>query len=97
MKRAIYIIIGFAIAALIIMPTYYYSILNTPASRDGKPVTVTIKSGASFPAITRTLMVAGVLKNEKGFKLAARIKRAHRSIKAGEYELSSGSMTPLES
>ncbi|MBE9532364.1 MAG: endolytic transglycosylase MltG [Proteobacteria bacterium] len=95
MKRTIYIIIGFAIAALIIMPTYYYSLLNTPASNDAKNVTVTIKSGSSFPVITRTLVNAGVLKNDKGFKLAARIKRAHRSIKAGEYELSA-SMTPLE-
>ncbi len=95
MKKAIYIILGFAIAALIIMPSYYYSILNTPASRDGKKVTITIKSGSSFPAITRTLIRSGILKNDKGFKFAARIKRAHRKIKAGEYELSS-SMSPLE-
>ncbi len=95
MKRTIYIIIGLAVAALIIMPSYYYSLLYTPASRDGKNVTITIKSGSNFPAITRTLISAGILKNAKGFKLAARIKRAHRNIKAGEYELS-GSMTPLE-
>lgn len=95
MKRAIYIIFGFAVAALIIMPSYYYSILNTPASRDGKNVTITVKRGSDFTTITRALINAGILKNDKGFKLAARIKRAHRKIKAGEYDLSS-SMTPLE-
>jgi UPF0755 protein len=97
MKRAIYITIGFAVAVLIIMPSYYYSLLSTPAAREGagKSVTITVNRGATFSSITRDLVSAGVLKNDKGFKIAARIKWAHRKIKAGEYDLSN-TMTPLE-
>ncbi len=97
MKRAIYITIGFAVAALIIMPSYYYSLLYTPATKEGeaRSITITVERGANFNAITRKLVKAGILKNKKGFRLAARIKRAERKIKAGEYDLSSA-MTPLE-
>ena len=95
MRRTIYLIIGIAISALILMPIYYYNLLNTPASSTGKTVTFTVKRGANFRAITRELVNARIIKNKKGFRLAARIKRADKLIKAGEYDLSSA-MTPLE-
>lgn len=56
----------------------------------GKPVVVVIKSGASTAAIAQTLSDAGVIENAMMFRLQSRLAEADGTLRAGEYELSTG-------
>ena len=95
MKRPLYIAAAVIVSAFIVVPLYCYGLLYSQASNFEGPVTIEIKKGASFAAITRTLVEAGLIESETGFKLAARITGAHRDIKAGEYELLAP-LSPME-
>lgn len=56
----------------------------------GQPVNVVIKSGASTAAIAQTLSDAGVIENAMMFRLQSRLAEADGTLRAGEYELSTG-------
>ena len=46
-----------------------------------------VKSGTTLRAVARELASANVLQNEYGLVLLARLRRADRAIKAGNYEI----------
>src|SRR4029079_2220423 len=49
-----------------------------------------VKPGASLRTVARDLANASVLPNEHALVLLARLRRADRAIKAGNYEIASG-------
>jgi UPF0755 protein len=57
------------------------------AGTPGGPQQFTIPKGASFRAISDTLVTHGVIGNAFVFKVLARIRRLDRSVKAGTYRL----------
>lgn len=57
---------------------------NTSAER------VTVPPGASFAAVTDSLVAHGVVGNRTWFKLLARARRTDRSVRAGVYEFEPG-------
>jgi UPF0755 protein len=69
----------------------FYS--KEPALINAEPRIVLIGSGQSFVSITRILHEEEIIRHPFKFKLFARIKGFDRSVKAGEYLLSS-SMSP---
>lgn len=60
--------------------------LRLPAS----PYVFDVKPGASLRSIARDLVKAGVLPTEYALVLPARLRRADRAIKAGNYEVAEG-------
>jgi UPF0755 protein len=101
MKLRIETILWVFAAILCLALVHFYSLLYTPASRDsgdgggGESLTITVPRGASFRVIANILEKNGVVSDREGFSFAAKLKGAHKKIKAGEYELSSA-MTPME-
>ncbi len=93
--RKIKIAVIAVIAVVVIYCAYNYSLMHTPAASMGESQVVQIKRGSSFNMIAGNLVKAGLLKNRKGFSLAAKLSGAHKKIKAGEYELSP-TMSPSE-
>jgi UPF0755 protein len=51
---------------------------------------VTVPQGASFAAVTDSLVAHGVVGNRLWFKTLARLRRADRSVRAGVYEFEPG-------
>jgi UPF0755 protein len=78
---------------LIVVFLDLYSYSKEPALIDPEPRIVLIGSGESFESITRILHEEEIIRHPFKFKLIARIKGFDRSVKAGEYLLSS-SMSP---
>lgn len=95
MKKKIEKVLLVLVTAAVVVGVHYYTLLNTPASSTGEPVTIEVPRGTSFRVVANTLVESGVLKNAKGFNLAAKLSGAQKKIKAGEYELSP-TMTPRE-
>jgi UPF0755 protein len=60
--------------------------LRLPAS----PYAFDVKSGATLRSVARELTAANVLPNEYALVLLARLRRADRTIKAGNYEIAEG-------
>src|SRR5262249_54156342 len=60
--------------------------LRLPAS----PYAFDVKSGATLKSVARELTNANVLPNEYPLVLLARLRRADRAIKAGNYEIAEG-------
>ena len=54
------------------------------------PERVTLPPGATFSAVTDTLVAHGVVGNRFWFKLLARVRGADRSVRAGVYEFAPG-------
>ena len=55
-----------------------------------RSVQVTVPSGATFGTIVDTLVQRGVVNNPRGFRLYARLVRADRRIRSGDYALTTG-------
>lgn len=96
MKKILYIsaIILFIVCSLfftVFQELSFYS--KEPILAHGKPQIFQISSGQTFDLIIRNLHEEKIINHPLKFKLLARIKGVDRSIKAGEYLLSS-SMTP---
>ena len=51
---------------------------------------VTVPPGASFTAVTDSLVAHGVVANRLWFKTLARIRRADRAVRAGVYQFEPG-------
>ena len=49
-----------------------------------------VKSGTTLRSVARELASANVLPSENGLVLLARLRRADRAIKAGNYEITEG-------
>ncbi len=87
------LVLSLAVAALAAL--HVYTILYTPASRDGAPKTIMVPKGASFRVVAFSLQRAGVIRDADDFIFAAGLVGAYKKVQAGEYELN-GSMTPRE-
>jgi UPF0755 protein len=76
---------------IVFQDLYFYS--KEPAQISAEPRFVMIGAGQTFESVTRILHEENIIRYPFKFKLVARIKGFDRSIKAGEYLLSS-SMSP---
>ena len=96
MDRSKIAMIVFAVASVMAMvAAHFVSILYTPASYTPETKLFMIERGTGFGTIASNLEKEGLIKNTYAVNLAAKIKKAHRYIQAGEYELNTG-MTPIE-
>ena len=79
------------IAAAVVAAVGWYQFLRPETSVEaGKPVTLVIAKGSSTAAIATVLVDKGVVANAAMFRLQARQAKADGTLKAGEYELSTG-------
>lgn len=74
---------------------YLYSFLTTPGPLLSRPVVVLIPQGAQFQTIVHGLVSEGMLTNGWVFSWWARLTKADRKIKSGEYEFTE-LLSPLE-
>lgn len=79
----------FLIVALVAAWSVFYA--PGPASREGDSTVISLPSGAGVSAIAATLKSAGVIRSTDMFKAAATLTGADRKLRAGEYEVPSGS------
>lgn len=79
----------------LLMGINYYAKLNTPLDRNGVLQLFIINKGASFKVIANNLEDNGLIKSARAFSTAASLKKAYKSVQAGEYELSPA-MSPME-
>lgn len=58
---------------------------------EGEPVSVTIPSGATLPEVAHVLASHDIIRTPRVFQVYARIRRADRKIRFGNYRLQTGS------
>lgn len=61
-----------------------------PATVDGAPRTVIVPPRSSVPAIAKQLVEAGAIRGDLAFRVAVRLTRTTKRLKAGEYAFDSG-------
>jgi UPF0755 protein len=74
---------------------YVHATLTTPGPGHSQPIVVLIPPGVQLRTITRGLVSEGVLTNGVVFSWWARLTKADRKIKSGEYEFTEP-LSPLE-
>jgi len=81
----------------VVAGVYLHIIINASKPADTEPVQqiVIVKPGQGFLVFSKKLHKMGIINNPNEFKVFAYIKGYEKSIKAGEYILSSA-MTPEE-
>lgn len=91
MKKLL-LVFGVITALMLVSAISWRSLaVNKPyTSQDGSSMYVKLDSGTSFATLTDRLAKAGLVKNEKVFKLRARMHGWDKGIKAGLYELEPG-------
>ncbi len=96
-KKRILLTIIFICGVLIVCCAVWLGLYaKTPiTSGMGETITVDIPTGTGFIEVIDILSKAGLVKNKPLFYSLAGLKRAARSIRAGEYEFST-SQTPLD-
>lgn len=83
------------VAAVLLFGAATWHYATTPVNPPIPPKIVDIPKGAGFIEITQILYREGLVENRPLFWLLALGKKAEKTIRAGEYELS-GSMTPAQ-
>ncbi len=68
--------------------------LAQPLPLPASPYSFEVRTGASLRAVARELVDAGVLPNSLAFTTLARLRGIDRSIKAGNYEITTGTSLP---
>ena len=86
MKRALIIIVAL-VALLIAAPTLWYRAETGVACDQPKETRYTVKEGASTDSIASELKANGVIKSERGFKLAVKRAGVAKDFKAGQHTL----------
>ncbi len=96
-KRKIFLAVLLVPCVLIAVFAVWLGIYAKTPIESGKAATVLvdIPTGTSFVQVTEMLSNAGLVKNKPLFYSLAAVKRAARSIRAGEYEFST-SLSPLD-
>jgi len=89
----------FAVGLLAVLVILYvllrlYGLFFLPSEPSGIPRYIHVPRGASAEDIADKLVVHGVLRNRLHFLIAARMMRAEKELKFGEYELNAG-MAPV--
>lgn len=79
------ILIGISISALAGAAAWAWQKIHAPGPLDQATVYV-VPRGAGLNAIARGLEEAGILRERELFLLYARMRKAHRSLQAGEFE-----------
>ena len=94
-NRLIYFVIGlvFLIGVFLFVGFGYY--LSNPAKEGGDDQVFFVREGATLNEVTGELESQGIIRGKRLFLLWARLMGYSRSIKAGEYRLSSA-MPPLK-
>jgi UPF0755 protein len=94
-NRLIYFVIGlvFLIGVFLFVGFGYY--LSSPAEKGGKEQVFFVRDGSTLNEVTSELESKRIITGKRLFLLWARLMGYSRSIKAGEYRLSSG-MPPLK-
>jgi len=94
-NRLIYFVIGlvFLIGVFLFVGFGYY--LSTPAEKGGDDQVFFVREGATLNVVAGELESQGIITGKRLFLLWARLMGYSRSIKAGEYRLSSA-MPPLK-
>mgnify|MGYP001567170740 FL=1 len=80
------IIVITALTVALLVATHLYVILYSSASTDHTMRTIVVPKGASFRVIAANLEKAGVIRDAGAFSFAARMSKAYRKVRAGEYE-----------
>jgi UPF0755 protein len=78
------------VAAIVAAVGWYQFLRSETSIAAGQPVALTIAKGSSTAAIAAALVEKGVVANSSMFRLQARQAKADGTLKAGEYELSTG-------
>lgn len=78
----------FLLVALIAVWAVYYA--PGPSARQGQTTVVTLPSGSGVSAIAARMKAAGVIRSTDLFRAAATLTGADRRLRAGEYEVPSG-------
>lgn len=78
----------FLLVALIAVWAVYYA--PGPSARQGQTTVVTLPSGSGVSAIAERMKAAGVIRSTDLFRAAATLTGADRRLRAGEYEVPSG-------
>lgn len=78
----------FLLVALIAVWAVYYA--PGPSARQGQTTVITLPSGSGVSAIAARMKAAGVIRSTDLFRAAATLTGADRRLRAGEYEVPSG-------
>ncbi|MBL7179264.1 MAG: endolytic transglycosylase MltG [Desulfobacterales bacterium] len=90
---AVTLFLGICVACCLYLDLIIYA--GQPADMEAVEKVVIVRPGQGFKAFSERLYHAGIIKYPAKFRWLARIKRHDKSIKAGEYALSSA-MPPSE-
>ena len=96
-KRKKSLVVVFTLLGIVAFVTVCLMVYaQTPIeTKETKTITVDIPTGTSFMKVTDILSDAGLVNNKILFYCLSVVKRASRSIRAGEYEFTT-SLTPLD-
>ncbi|HZI83068.1 MAG TPA: endolytic transglycosylase MltG, partial [Casimicrobiaceae bacterium] len=83
-------IVALLVLALLAVGAAYFWVTRHPLPLPEESFTFTVRSGESLRAVARDLTGAGVVPAEWTLVALARIERADRAIKAGNYEVPAG-------
>ncbi len=95
MKRMVRVTCFILVPLAILIFVYSALYLHTPAHTEGFTKTVAIRKGMAFKEVAHLLEGEGIIRGVRRFILLGTLSGALRTIKAGEFELSSD-MTPLQ-
>jgi UPF0755 protein len=95
MKRMVRVTCFIAVPLAILIFVYSALYLHTPTHTGGLTKTVAIRKGMAFKEVAHLLEDEGVIRGVRRFILLGALSGALRTIKAGEFQLSSD-MTPLQ-
>jgi len=95
MKRMVRVTCFIVVPLAILVFVYSALYLHTPAHTEGLTKTVAIRKGMGFKEVAHLLEGEGIIRGVRRFILLGTLLGALRTIKAGEFELSSD-MTPLQ-
>lgn len=93
-KAKIEMSVFLSISLAVLIATHFVSILYTPMTSVGETKLFMINKGTGFATIASNLKKEGLIKDTSSINFVAKIKGAHRSIQAGEYELNTN-MSPI--
>ena len=93
-KRVICAVAGLLLVALVVLVIGTALFLTRPAQKGGQEQVLVVKEGWSLRDVAGELQKKDIITNKALFMFWARVKGYDRSLRAGEYRLSSG-MSPI--
>ena len=93
-SRLLLILLSFAVLLAAGAALFVRSLLHEPLRVSEQGYTFDVRAGATLKAVARDLEAAGVVRDERLLVALARWEGVDRMIKAGNYEIASGSTLP---